>query len=394
MLQELGKHALLAKTDIQSAFRLLPISPEDFELLGIKFRGQYFFDKCLPFGASISCATFEKFSSFLEWSILKRSGSKNVKHYLDDFLFGGKPKSLECHSLLEQFFELCKDLNVPLADNKTVYPTTVLIFVGLVLDSDEMVIRIPQEKLKELKEKLQIMLSKSKTTLRHLQSLIGSLSFACKAIPVGRPFLRRLIDLTAGVVPEKHHHLRISQDIKADLLIWQSFLSQHNGVSIIPDKLWQENQDIHLFTDSSGKGYGIFLNGSWANSVWPESWVINGITKDITVLELFPILASVFLWPAELANKKILFRCDNMSVCHIINKMTSKSKPVMTLVRKFVLQCLKYNIMFKCKHISGVHNGIADALSRFDFQRFGQLAQDAARIPAQVPPHLLKIYGS
>jgi hypothetical protein len=154
MLQNLGRHALLAKTDIQSAFRLLPIKPSDFELLGIKHKGKYFFDKCLPFGASISCSTFEKFSTFLEWCIKERSKSSNIKHYLDDFLFGGKSLTAECNDLLFQFFQLCRELNVPLAENKTIYPTTVITFLGLVLDSDDMAIKIPQDKLFELKEKI------------------------------------------------------------------------------------------------------------------------------------------------------------------------------------------------------------------------------------------------
>ena len=36
MIQTLGQNAILAKTDLKSAFRLLPIYPGDFDLLGIK----------------------------------------------------------------------------------------------------------------------------------------------------------------------------------------------------------------------------------------------------------------------------------------------------------------------------------------------------------------------
>ena len=64
MVQTLGANAELAKLDIRSAFRLMPISPKDYELLGIKHDGSYFYDKNLAFGAAISCATFEKFATF------------------------------------------------------------------------------------------------------------------------------------------------------------------------------------------------------------------------------------------------------------------------------------------------------------------------------------------
>lgn len=60
MVASLGKNALLAKMDVLSAFRLLIIHPDDFELFGFKFKDHYFFDKCLSMGCSASCALFEK----------------------------------------------------------------------------------------------------------------------------------------------------------------------------------------------------------------------------------------------------------------------------------------------------------------------------------------------
>jgi hypothetical protein len=41
----LGQNALLAKIDILSAFRLMILHPDDFEIFGFKFRGKYYFDK-------------------------------------------------------------------------------------------------------------------------------------------------------------------------------------------------------------------------------------------------------------------------------------------------------------------------------------------------------------
>ena len=42
---EEGPGSYLIKIDIKSAFRLLPINPEDFCLLGMKFKDQFFVDK-------------------------------------------------------------------------------------------------------------------------------------------------------------------------------------------------------------------------------------------------------------------------------------------------------------------------------------------------------------
>lgn len=59
---------------IKNAFCLLPIHPGDFDLLGFKFKNQFYFDKCLPMGCSISCAIFEKFSTFLQWVVKEKAG--------------------------------------------------------------------------------------------------------------------------------------------------------------------------------------------------------------------------------------------------------------------------------------------------------------------------------
>jgi hypothetical protein len=76
MISKLGKKAELGVIDIKSAFRLLRVHPDDFELLGIQIDGEYYIDRCLPMGCSISCKMFNQFSTFLHWLVEKKSGSR------------------------------------------------------------------------------------------------------------------------------------------------------------------------------------------------------------------------------------------------------------------------------------------------------------------------------
>ena len=46
-------------------------------------------------------------------------------------------------------------------------------------------------------------------TLKELQSLIGTLNFACKVIPLGHPYLQRMIELTQNV-KQPHHQMKLS----------------------------------------------------------------------------------------------------------------------------------------------------------------------------------------
>lgn len=91
LLRKYGQGALLAKSDIKSAFRLLPVNPEGFNFFGFQFLGKYFFYRCLPMGFTLSCFYFEAFTTFLQWVVEQEVVS--IVHYLDDFLFIGKMDS-------------------------------------------------------------------------------------------------------------------------------------------------------------------------------------------------------------------------------------------------------------------------------------------------------------
>lgn len=43
MIKSIGHSSYMSKTDIQSVFRIIPIHPDDYHLLGIKWSNSYFF---------------------------------------------------------------------------------------------------------------------------------------------------------------------------------------------------------------------------------------------------------------------------------------------------------------------------------------------------------------
>ncbi|XP_030834399.1 uncharacterized protein LOC115921248 [Strongylocentrotus purpuratus] len=265
----LGRNAFMGKSDIKSAFRLLPVNPADFDLLGMCFDGQFYFDRCMPMGCSVSCAVFERFSSFLQACCRRIASSQGILHYLDDFFFVGRAAD-ECAHLMRCSRAMCDRFGIPIADEKTEGPVQVITYLGLEIDSTELQVRVPKEKLRVLLSMLDDFASKSKLTLRQLQSLTGSLNFVCKAIGPGRAFLRRLIDLTRGV-HKAHHRIRISKGAKADLLAWREFLLHFNGTVCFGDSVWRRNDFFQFYTDAAGSiGFGIYFESRWAQARWPE----------------------------------------------------------------------------------------------------------------------------
>ena len=97
-----GPGCFLAKTDIKNAFRIIPISPDDYNLLGMQWRGLYYYDRCMPMGCSSSCLTFETFSSAVEWIARKKLNIGLILHLLDDFLIVASSVNL-CQDQLDFF---------------------------------------------------------------------------------------------------------------------------------------------------------------------------------------------------------------------------------------------------------------------------------------------------
>ena len=75
--------------------------------------------------------------------------------------------------------------------------------------------------------------------------------------------------------------------------------------------------------------------------------------------------------------KHILFHSDNEAVVAILNARTSRVPELMHLVQHFLLCAARFHFSFAAHHIPGVHNGIADALSRFNWQESQRLALSA-----------------
>ena len=314
-----GTNALMAKLDIKSAFRLCPVRLEDRELLGIHWQGQFYVDLRLPFGLRSSPYLFNRLADAFEWLLKNNHRVKDLMHYLDDYFTVGPANSPVCANNVKTIIQVASNVGIPLAPNKLEGPTTRLTFLGILIDSSCMETSLPDDKLQELLTELQSWSSRNKCLKRELLSLIGKLNFACRIIPAGRIFLRRLIDLsTSARLP--HHHVTMNREARRDITWWLQFLPTWNGRAIIPEPHWTKSPDLELFTDASGSlGYGIFYMGHWISKPWPPQLQ----DRSIQWKELYPIAIACLLWGQQWSGKKLLFHCDNQAVVDIWASGTS-----------------------------------------------------------------------
>ena len=148
VLNKLGPGCVLSKVDIQSAFKIIPVHPEDHNLLGFKWEGKFYYDRTLPMGCRSSCAIFETFSTAVEWIAKGIINPGGMVHILDDFLIISTSMQTGQQNL-ERFQNLCEELGIPLAPDKTAGPSTCLTFAGIELDTCEMSARLPTDKLEK-----------------------------------------------------------------------------------------------------------------------------------------------------------------------------------------------------------------------------------------------------
>ena len=378
-----GKGCYLAKTDIKSAFRIVPVHPSNYHLLGFTWRGKYYYDRVLPMGCSSSCAIFEAFSTGLEWIIRQRLKNVACLHILDDFLFIAESFH-DCQFALEEFQRICIELGVPLAPEKTLGPLQAMQFAGIFLDSQDMSASLPVEKITKFLGYLDSLISSKSATLKQVQSVTGMLNFACSVVEPARAFSRRLYDITIGI-SQPHHRIRISRSVREDLQVWRTFLLSYNRKSFFLDFNFLSQNVLRFYTDSSSTiGYGGVFGTHWFSGIWSnECFRLN-----IALLEIYPIYLALVFWGPLLSNKCVKIMSDNIAVVHILNNYTSKDPTIMIIVRLIVLSCMKFNIFIRSQHLPGKFNILPDLLSRNQVPKAKQLFPFLDIQPVQVPIHL------
>ena len=328
----------------------------------------------------MSCAIFEAFSTAIQWIAQNKLNIPRIAHVLDDFLIISDSEQ-EGKDQLRRFIAFCEACGIPIASDKTEGPATTLTLLGIDLDVKQALAILPKDKVQKCSQLLQNVLSKKKITLHALQSLLGSLNFACRAIVPGRAFLRRLYSLCSKA-RKPFHHVTITSGARLDLNVWSTFLSQYNGRSFF---IVGGDNSLKLYTDAAGGiGFGAVLGRAWTYGVWPSN--IKGM--EITLPELYPIVLAVNLWGEHIRNRMIEFHTDNMALVSIINSTSSSKENIMALVRTLVATMLKFNFSFHAFHIPGAQNDVADSLSRFQIGRFHTLHPEAYSMPTHIPSHL------
>ena len=167
LLHTYGTGAIMAKTDLKSAFRMVPVRPADWDLLGMFWDGMHYVDTCLPFGLCSAPYLFNHFADALHWVLAIPPLSKSHSHFVKGWGFLLPLRNWRDHQHKSTSWALSW------------------------IRRPAKVLSLPQDKLRDILQMVQSWLGRHKSTKHELLSLIGKLSFAAKVVPAGCLFVRR-----------------------------------------------------------------------------------------------------------------------------------------------------------------------------------------------------------
>lgn len=397
-IQMFGPCCFLLKRDFENAFRHIPIAPDDAPLLGFHGQNKYYTEQFLPFGLRTAPYLFNLFAETFHW-ILASDLQKNnlpavVVHYLDDFLII-HPGEENPETYSERFHHLAGRVGLSIKASKSEQGTLVS-FAGLELDTEQMVLRLPGSKLAKARTIVKTATEADSLTLLELQKITGYLNFVVMVTPLGRAFLRRLYNMQLFFPPRSRHHYqrRISREAHKDLNWW------HKLLELGPERSIQkaERETIYLWTDAAGsKGLGAFYTysqlakpGEKSSGAAPAgrtrphplpgmAFSINlprhlrRTREHINTKEMRAVEQALLYWGQAWRRKRIVMHIDNRAVAYAIENRTIRGES-MNVLRRCLLLASEYDLEIDSKWIPTNDNTLADALSRFDFDRVANIA--------------------
>ena len=272
--------------------------------------GLLYFDTRCPFGLRSSALVCQRTTRAVTHVFAKEGYSADV--YLDDFY--GAEHPADSHFAFACLQDLFDELGLQSSPEKDCHPSKRMICLGILVDTEKMVVEVPADRLSDLKTELLQWTQFSTFTRRQLQSLLGKLSFVTACIRPGRIFMSRLLNRLRSL-PSKPSRFPVTSEMLSDIDWWLTFLPLFNGSAMIALR----PHDFHdvLFTcDSSLHRGGATCFDECTSFAFPRD--IEELALHINALELFVLVMAVTIWAPKLAGSRFQISCDNDAAVQVV----------------------------------------------------------------------------
>ena len=199
--------------------------------------------------------------------------------------------------------------------------------LGFVVNSLQMVIRLPEEKLQNIISDCRRVLRQATVSVRDLARVIGRMTAAIQAITPAPPCYRNLQRLkNVAFKDTQSFESRVPLDgcAKEELQWWIAEIHQWNGKPIVTP-----TPHMTIETDASLLGWGATLDGVATGGLWTKEERRHHI---INWLELQGGAFAVKTFAKDKTNIHIRLKMDNTSAIAYINRLGGRGpKPYLTV---------------------------------------------------------------
>ena len=371
-----GKSCLMWKRDLSTFFLQIPLDPLDYPKVAFVWRCAVFFFVGLMFGLRNSGYQGQRITDAVRW-VHQRLGLNTDEetmfhsiNYSDDF--GGVEENMDrANESSEALAKLLGDLGLKESVDKYHPPSTCMPYLGVLFDSVKQEMRVPPEKLSEVRAEVKKWVKKTTATKKALQQLLGSLFWVSKCVKFSRPFMSRLLYQLRDMhsLPDLKKSL-LAPDSRLDISWWDRYLTKFNGVEFI---YVDEPLDLTLeqLIDTSAAvncgdaqmwGGGSFYEGEYWSQPFP-TW-LQSPEIPIHIKEFYVVLASSRLWGDCWSGKVTYIFCDNEAVVETLDKRKPKDPKMLELLREFLYTVCTKRFTPVFRKIGTKENYVADYLSR------------------------------
>ena len=376
MVLRCGRGCFLFKRDLARFFLQIPLDPVEYHRVGLLWRGLIFFFIGLAFGLRHSGLQGQKITDALAW-IHRRQGLEtaeekmfNVINYSDD-LGGCETDLVRAEESFTKLKLLMDDLGLEESGKKAEAPSQELVYLGVLFDSVAMEMRVPPDKLAEIKSEISNWSRKSTITKRNLQSLLGKLFWVSRVVRLSRVFMGRLLQQLRDMVNTGDNtKVKLSEEARRDLKWWDRFLDHFNGVQMIFDEdpfplelgqLLDRPFDVYA-GDATPMGGGGFYGKRYWSRMLPRD--LQDPALPIHVKEFIVLIVSSRLWGQEWTGRAVTLFCDNDAVVDTVNHKKPKDPALLSLLREFFFIAVTHNFIPVVRKIGTKENHLADHISR------------------------------
>lgn len=346
----------MASLDWKDAYYSVPVDPEFQKYLKFRWRGSLYQFTCLAQGLSPAPRLFTKLSKPI-YSHLRKMGHMNSAFIDDSFLMGDS--LADARRNVMDSVRVIRSAGFVIHPIKSVFhPTQVLTYLGFILNSVDMTVKITPERASRLQEAAKRIYDSDFVTIRQVAEAVGMMVSSFPGVTHG-PLFYRLIDneKSAALAANKGNFdacMTLTPEAKADVHWWIK------NIKLTTNPIQHDNPCLTLRSDASNVGWGGVCNRQMTGGNWsPLERKLH-----INILELKAASFTLQSFCKDYRNCHIRLQLDNTTAVAYINHMGGTKARCNAVAREMWLWCLQRNLLISATHLPGVSNVDADAQSR------------------------------